>query len=225
MTKGKLCTNWCASDKLKCHRSLWLIVLSFIIYHLSFVTASAQSFTQRIQQNMVAGARITIHQDNAITELVNGKPVTTTTTTTPRQNNDRPRQNRQNSQNGNSQNGNSQQPGSTENTETATTTEPSQNTDSVTVAPRRTRKAAGFRVQPFVGGNSRADRVKAEQTGATLQTLFPGHRVYVHFLGGKWTCRLGDFRTITEAKEVLDELVKMGYDRAILVRGKINVPY
>ncbi|MCR4810420.1 MAG: hypothetical protein K5896_11265 [Prevotella sp.] len=172
---------------------------------------SAQSFTQRIQQDVTAGARITIHQDETITELVNGKPVATTP---PRQNNNRPRTNGDNNQ----------QAANTE-TPVTTTTEPVQNTDSVAAAPRRTRKMAGYRVQPFVGGNSRADRVKAEQTGSALQTLFPGQRVYVHFLGGKWTCRLGDFRTMAEAKEVLDEMVKLGYDRAILVRGQINVPY
>ena len=180
-------------------------------YFFTLLPLSAQSFTQRIQQDVTAGARITIHQDETITELVNGKPVATTP---PRQNNNRPRSNGDNNQ----------QAANTE-TPVTTTTEPVQNTDSVAAAPRRTRKMAGYRVQPFVGGNSRADRVKAEQTGSALQTLFPGQRVYVHFLGGKWTCRLGDFRTMAEAKEVLDEMVKLGYDRAILVRGQINVPY
>ena len=36
---------------------------------------------------------------------------------------------------------------------------------------------------------------------------------------------MGNFRTITEAKEMLDEVVRMGYDSATLVRGKITVPY
>ena len=180
-------------------------------YLFTLLPLSAQSFTQRIQQDVTAGARITIHQDEAITELVNGKPVATTT---PRQNNNRPRPS----------DDNNRQAANTE-TPAPTTREPVQNTDSVAAVPRRTRKMTGYRVQPYVGGNSRADRVKAEQTGSTLQTLFPGQRVYVHFLGGKWTCRLGDFRTMAEAKEVLDELVKLGYDRAIMVRGQINVSY
>ena len=196
-----------------------------LLFLISFSPAEAQTpFTQRIQQDVQAGARITIHQDNAITELVNGKPAITTP---PRQNNDRPRQqnNDRPRQQNNDNNNNNQSSGRTESSTETTTTNPVQETDSIAVVPRRTRKMAGYRVQPFVGGNSRADRVKAEQTGATLQTLFPGHRVYVHFLGGKWTCRLGDFRTMAEAKEVLDELVKMGYDRAMMVRGQINVPY
>ena len=205
------------------HFNKWqVIALSFIICHLSFTQAVAQTpFTQRIQQDAQTGARITLHQDNAITDLVNGRPAATTTT--PRQNNDRTRQ--QNNDNNQSGRNDNNQPSGRTDTPATTTTEPVQNTDSITVAPRRTRKMAGYRVQPFVGGNSRADRVKAEQTGAALQTHFPGHRVYVHFLGGKWTCRLGDFRTMAEAKEVLDELVKMGYDRAMMVRGQINVPY
>ena len=184
-----------------------------LLFLISFSPAEAQTpFTQRIQQDVQGGARITIHQDNAITELVNGKPAITTP---PRQNSDRPRQqNNDRPRQQNNDNNNNQSSGRTESSTETTNTEPVQETD-----------LAGYRVQPFVGGNSRADRVKAEQTGATLQTLFPGHRVYVHFLGGKWTCRLGDFRTMAEAKEVLDELVKMGYDRAMMVRGQINVPY
>ena len=206
-------------------RVTWWVKVSLILvtYHLSLISSNAQSFTQRIQQGGTAGARITIHQDEAITDLVNGK---TAVVTPPRRSNN----NNNNTSNSNNHrqrsNDDSPQPGRAASQET-TTTEPVQTTttDSVAAAPRRIRKMAGYRVQPFVGGNSRADRVKAEQTGTALQTLFPGHRVYVHFLGGKWTCRLGDFRNITEAREVLDELVKLGYDRAILVRGQVNVPY
>ena len=193
-----------------------LLLLLFLLS--SHHTAGAQSFTQHIQQNVGGTGRVTIHQDDAITELVNGR---TATPARPSNNNNTGTTNRQ--RNGGNDN---QQPTRTEHQEDATSNTPVQNTDSVnTTLPRRTRKMAGYRVQPFVGGSSRADRVRAEQTGTALQTLFPGHRVYVHFLGGKWTCRLGDFRTISEAKEVLDELVKMGYDRAIMVRGQVNVPY
>ena len=50
------------------------LVLSFVIYHLSFSPVGAQSFTQRIQQTGTASGKVTIHQDAAIDELVNGKP-------------------------------------------------------------------------------------------------------------------------------------------------------
>ena len=36
---------------------------------------------------------------------------------------------------------------------------------------------------------------------------------------------MGNFRTLDEAKEVLDEVVRMGYDTATLVRGKVTVAY
>ena len=36
---------------------------------------------------------------------------------------------------------------------------------------------------------------------------------------------MGDFRTIAEAREVYNEVVKMGYDTATIVRGQIYVPY
>ena len=181
--------------------------LLFLLLLFPFCTVSSQTFTQRIQQDVSGQGRVTIHQDEAITELVNGKPATTVATpprtTTQRQQAQRPAGN-----------------------DVSSNDTDTQATDSLTqTTPRRTKKAAGYRVQPFVGGKTRADRVKAEQTGNALQTLFPAHRVYVHFLGGRWTCRLGDFQTIAEAKEVLDEVVRLGYDRAIMVRGTINVPY
>ena len=91
--------------------------------------------------------------------------------------------------------------------------------------PKRMKKIVGYRIQAFVGGKTRADRQKAERTGEELRTIFPGQQVYVHFYSPRWICRMGNFRTLTEAKEVLDEVVKMGYDTATIVRGKITVPY
>lgn len=198
-------------------RCIVRVLLSLIAYHLSLITSSAQTFTQRVQQTSTTGARITIHQDADIDKLVNGTAPATVQPQQPRQNNtqtNRQTANRQTTRN-------ERQERTQENT-------PAQvaSADSIAqTSPRRYRKVNGFRVQPFVGGKTRADRVKAEQAGSTLQGLFPGQKVYVHFLGGHWTCRLGDFQSAEEAREVLNQVVKLGYDTAILVRGKVNIPY
>ena len=208
--------------------------LSFIICHLSFSPVGAQSFTQRIQQTGTASGKVTIHQDAAIDELVNGKPVATpapkknstaSTSTT--------RQQKPTGRNEETTKESTKEPAkeSTKSqTAAATSTlrssaEQSADTMAVSTESVRTRKVMGYRIQVFVGGKTRSDRQKAEQTGSALRTLFPGQKVYVHFYSPRWICRMGNYPTLAEAREMLDEVVRMGYDTATIVRGKITVPY
>lgn len=193
------------------------MALPYCLFTMMPLALSAQSFTQRIQTENAGGGRITIHQDAAIDDLVNGK---ITPPAQPRQENNAPR--RQTQANG------SQQPRNNENTETRNEQRQvhEQEPDSVNInQPLRTRKVTGYRIQVFNGGNTRANQQKAEQTGSALRSMFPGHRVYVKFYSPRWTCRLGNFRTLDEAREVYNEVVRMGYDRATIVRGTIDVPY
>jgi len=191
-------------------------ILPFCLF--TFLPSLAQTFTQRIQQTPIGGARVVIHQDATIDELVNGKPEAPVQ----QQRRDTGGQNtrQQNPRN----NGNTGNTGNTGNLVTDNDNT-QQATDSLVQAPQRTRKVMGYRIQAFVGGKTRADRQKAEQTASALRTLFPAHKVYVHFYSPRWICRMGNFRTLAEAKEVLDEVVRMGYDTATLVRGQVTVPY
>ena len=86
-------------------------------------------------------------------------------------------------------------------------------------------KVNGYRVQVFAGGNSRNDRLKAERTGENIKSTFPGVPVYVHFYSPRWICRIGNYRTYEEAHEVLRRVKQLGYDSAIIVKGKITVQY
>ena len=86
-------------------------------------------------------------------------------------------------------------------------------------------KVNGYRVQVFAGGNSRNDRLKAERTGENIKSTFPGVPVYVHFYSPRWICRIGNYRTYEEAHEVLQRVKQLGYDSAIIVKGKITVQY
>ena len=86
-------------------------------------------------------------------------------------------------------------------------------------------KINGYRVQVFAGGNSRNDRLKAERTGESIKVSFPGEPVYVHFYSPRWICRMGNYRTYEEAHEVLQRVKQLGYDSAIIVKGKITVQY
>lgn len=84
-------------------------------------------------------------------------------------------------------------------------------------------KVTGYRVQAFAGGNSRADRQKAEQIGNDIKMRYPDQPVYVHFYSPRWICRIGNYRSLAEAQRMLAKVKAMGYRQACLVKGKITV--
>ena len=86
-------------------------------------------------------------------------------------------------------------------------------------------KVNGYRVQVFSGGNTRADRVKAEQIQGAMKAAFPGQPVYTHFYSPRWICRMGNFKTYAEAEKILKQVKAMGYPQAVIVKGKISVAY
>ena len=186
--------------------------------------ANAQSsFTERLQKSKAGEGKVTVHESRAIDELVNGKTTetqptkpATTTTVTP------------------------QKPADKKDNETASkqdkTTEKLSDTagQATVIVPdtadhrkmiKNGYKVTGYRVQVFAGGNSRYDRLKAEKTGSEIKSLFPGVPVYVHFYSPRWICRMGNYRTYEEAHEILKRVKDMGYQSAIIVKGKITVQY
>lgn len=90
---------------------------------------------------------------------------------------------------------------------------------------RRSYKVNGYRVQVFAGGNSRADKVKAQNAGNAVKRAMPEQPVYVHFYSPRWICRVGNFRSYEEANNVLRQVKKLGYKQACIVSGKITVAY
>ena len=84
-------------------------------------------------------------------------------------------------------------------------------------------KITGYRIQLFAGGNSRKDRLEAERVGAAVRSQIPGTPVYVHYYNPRWICRVGNYRTYEEAHAQLVQFRGMGYQQAIIVKGKITV--
>lgn len=84
-------------------------------------------------------------------------------------------------------------------------------------------KVTGYRVQVFAGGNSRADRQKAQRIGNEMKRHFPEYPVYVHFYSPRWICRVGNFRSLGEANAILKEIRELGYRAACVVKGTITV--
>ncbi len=197
-------------------------LLIICILCVGCITAvDAQSvFTQRIQQSNSGEGKVTITQEKAIDDLVNGKTGMTVPTVPQKQ-----------TENNTTATNHQEKP---ERLTTTNKTETTIKTETTTVEPDTidTRKKLmkgykinGFRVQVFAGGNSRSDRLKAEKIGDEIKTLYPGTPVYVHFYSPRWICRMGNYRTYEEAHEVLRNVKQLGYQSAIIVKGKITVQY
>jgi hypothetical protein len=195
------------------------------------MAADAQSsFTQRLQQSKSGEGKITVTQDKAIDELVNGpavvpaKPKTNTTTTQPKATEKKEKDKEKDNITATNQDKKTEQP--------KVVVVEHHDSTTIDTAPEEIQKkvlkgvkVAGYRVQVFAGGNTRNDRIKAERIGSEIKGLFPGVPVYVHFYSPRWICRMGNYRTYEEAHAVLQRVKNNGYQSAIIVKGKITVSY
>ena len=201
---------------------MMVIILSFIICHLSFSPVRAQTFTQRLQQKGNGQGTVTIHQDAEIDKLVNSEMLnanpaqhnspTTTPTVSSSTSTGKPSPTTKPAAPSVSSTG--------EDVETEETTP-----DFSKKVMRGGVKVNGYRVQAFAGGNSRKDRQEAEATGNAIKSHFADVPVYVHFYSPRWICRVGNYRTYEEAHQMLVQLRNLGYSQASIVKGKITVQY
>jgi len=205
-----------------------------------FMAAGAQtSFTQRLQQSKGGEGKVTVSHDKAIDNLVNGpKSAARTQAAQTSQTQDPQTQALlkeahellKQDDNKSTQTATTRQDNAAA-TPTTTGHQQEPDTTATTTAPDETHKKVmkggyktnGFRVQVYAGSNSRDSRVKAERVGKEMNALFPGTPVYVHFYSPRWICRIGNYRTYEEAHEVLSAVKKLGYDAAVIVKGKITV--
>lgn len=194
------------------------------------LAAGAQgTFTERLQKSNAGEGKVTVTQDKAIDELVNGPKVVQSTVTsqpaTPK-----PKQTVAPADSQKEENKSATQPTPADEKRPVVTDRPETMPDTTYTEETRKKvmkgyKVNGYRVQVYAGGNSRDSRQKAEKTGKEINSLFPGEPVYVHFYSPRWICRMGNYRTYEEAHQVLNAVKKMGYQSAIIVKGKITVPY
>lgn len=202
-------------------------------------TAYSQTFTERLQKVVAGKGVIKVVHSATIDKLVNGnqpdlrpaKPQTTTpaqkTAETTKTQQTQTAPTRKTTSAKTTEQKPSQQ-------ETQKTQQKTQNTDDEYEIPTvdmrkkvmgRSYKVNGYRVQAYAGGNTRADRQKAQNIGDAIKLKFPEQPIYVHFYSPRWICRVGNFRTYEEAHAMLLEVKKMGYKQASIVKGKISVQY
>ena len=184
-----------------------------------FMNADAQTFTQRIQKPVAGQGTVTIHQDSVIDRLVNNATLGIKSVSAPA----KPATQKPASQS--SQTSSSSQSSQSSLSRSSSLSSSVDTVDTSKKVIRGGYKVSGYRVQAFAGGNSRADRIKAEQTGNNIKAQFADVPVYVHFYSPRWICRVGNYRTYEEAHQMLVSLRKLGYSQATIVKGKITVSY
>ena len=215
-------------------------------------TATAQSYTQHLQEKKQGQGNVTVNQSKEIDELVNSTNVSARSqepadnkktaehnqqqiknNPTPQHNNDSAKTQHKehestvatrHEQATNSRNNNTTHE-SHKNEQTTETEKEEPYVDTSKKVMRRSYKVNGYRVQVFAGGNSRNDKQKAQAAGNAVKHAMPEQPVYVHFYSPRWICRVGNFKSYEEAKRVLQQVQKMGYKQACIVSGKITVAY
>ena len=187
-----------------------------------FMNADAQTFTQRIQKPVAGQGTVTIHQDSVIDRLVNNATLGIKSVSAPAK---PATQKPASASSSTSQSGSSIQSSLSSQSSSSSLSSSVDTVDTSKKVIRGGYKVSGYRVQAFAGGNSRADRIKAEQTGNNIKAQFADVPVYVHFYSPRWICRVGNYRTYEEAHQMLVSLRKLGYSQATIVKGKITVSY
>ena len=192
------------------------------------MAANAQTtFTQRLQKSNAGEGKVTVTQSKEIDDLVNGPQdvVTPARQTTQPALSNKSNQNTQKQTEKQPERQPEEKPKHPQIAAQPETTIDTTYTEDSRKKVMKGYKVNGYRVQVFAGGNSRDARVTAERTGREINSLFPGEPVYVHFYSPRWICRMGNYRTYEEAHQILNAVKKLGYKSAIIVKGKITVPY
>ncbi|MBQ0157788.1 MAG: SPOR domain-containing protein [Bacteroidales bacterium] len=164
---------------------LWLIALS--------VTAQ-NTYTEKLTKQEAGKGTVVLHQDEAITSLVNGtqpvshpaaKPKAAETTPKPVAHEETP-------------------------TPAAHSSAPSASKGYVSGARH---SQQGFRVQVYTGGNQRKHKQMAQAVAAKVKKAFPELSTYVNFNSPQWICRVGDFRTRGDANRYAQKIRAAGISR------------
>jgi hypothetical protein len=207
-----------------------IITILFILLCAAH-SASAQKFLDDLQKKQQGQGSVTVTQSKEITDLVNGTSAvkgtpnnTSPTTTTPQDDKTAAQKEKEKEDS-------ARLAAEKERARILAEKEKKEKEDELEIPVIDTRKKVmknsykidGYRVQAFTGGNTRNDRIKAEQIRDKLKVAFPDQPIYTHFYSPRWICRMGNYRTFSEANSYCKKLKAMGYKQACVVKGKITV--
>ena len=86
-------------------------------------------------------------------------------------------------------------------------------------------QTVGYRIQIYAGGNTRYAKEEAQKAADFIKENHPEIPIYTEFVAPRWVCRVGDYKTIEEADQVMRMLKKSGNFKeiAILPNQLINI--
>ena len=172
------------------------------------LNASAQSFTQRIQQKTPGMGSVSVHQSQEIDQLVNSAQLVVAKYTTA---------------------SSSAKPAvhpatkPADSSSSSSASSPSSSTSSSSASTPDAGAAPVDNTKKMARGGYKVNGLQAEQVGNQIKASFPEEPVYVHFYSPRWICRVGNYRTYEEAHQMLVSMRKLGFTEATIVKGKITV--
>lgn len=86
-------------------------------------------------------------------------------------------------------------------------------------------QTVGYRIQIYAGGNTRNAKEEALKAAQYVKDNYPEIPVYTEFVAPRWVCRVGDYKTIEEADQVMRMLKQSRNFKeiAILPNQLINI--
>lgn len=86
-------------------------------------------------------------------------------------------------------------------------------------------QTVGYRIQIYAGGNTRLSKEEAQKAAQFVKENYPDIPVYTEFVAPRWVCRVGDYKTIEEADQVMRMLKQSRSFKeiAILPNQLINI--
>lgn len=82
---------------------------------------------------------------------------------------------------------------------------------------------AGYRVQVYLGTNSRQSKEEAQKIAERIKNKYPELKVYAIFKKPRWVCLVGNYRSIEEADRTMRILKKEGLKEAAIIKERIII--
>ena len=175
------------------------LILLFLMLGTTVGLSAQTKFTEQLQKSAAGQGKVTLHQSQKITDLVNGDASIGTSATK-----------------GKSAESTVKKPQDGDPAEVL----PQQ------PALGQKVRMNGYRIQVYSGGNSRKAKTEAAAMGQRVRSMFSDLSIYTNFISPHWICRVGDFKSYEEANEIFRQMKESGrFSEAVIVKSKIITYY
>ena len=175
------------------------LILIFLMLGSATGLSAQTKFTEQLQKTSAGQGKVTLHQSQKITNLVNGDASNASAATKSKP------------------------------TETAAKKTQDGDQAEVSAMQSTTGQKVrmnGYRIQVYSGGNSRKAKTEATAMGQRVRNMFGELSIYTNFISPHWICRVGDFKSYEEANEVFRQMKATGnFSEAVIVKSKIITYY